>query len=268
MISSFRITSKNLILLIIAACAEGCSSTQARRAQLTEGNISYPFVSQTSPLGNTLSKRPIVIKSAVGASEYTVEIPDDASRYDIQIPLAELSPAGTSPTALSSSQPGLNPATTDKELVAALPSLAKSKPGETAVMDAAFGVGTPEGPVQSPSYSLGIAKVNQYYREKNFELALVELNNLIAFYPNSAKLLKMKGTLLIKTGNRDLAMKSWQRAYDLAPNDSALKRSIDRLNDRILAEQNARRNIPSETQRSTITPIAPDPGTTPSAVGH
>jgi tetratricopeptide (TPR) repeat protein len=108
------------------------------------------------------------------------------------------------------------------------------------MLDGAFGVGTPEGPVQSPSYTIGIAKVNQLFKEKNFELALIELNNLLAFYPNSPKLLKMKGTLLVKTGNRELAMRSWQRAYDLTPGDLALKRSIDRLNERILAERNAR----------------------------
>jgi hypothetical protein len=55
----------------------------------------------------------------------------------------------------------------------------------------------------------------------------------------------MKGTLLIKTGNRELAMKSWQRALDLSPTDSALKTSINNLNERILAEKNAR---PSNTQ--------------------
>jgi tetratricopeptide (TPR) repeat protein len=238
-----------------------CATSQGTRPRITEGSISYPFIADTKPLGHAREKKPFIIRSAIGASEYSVEIPDDASRYDIQIPLAELAPKGASDS-LHRSGSGdrpLNAATTDKELVADLPALSKTKPSETAMMDAAFGVGAPEGPVQSPSYSLGIAKVNQYFKERNFELALVEINNLLAFYPNSPKLLKMKGTLLIKTGNRDLAMKSWQRAMDISPNDLALRRSIGRLNERIVAEQNARAAESKSPASATIEPVAPNP---------
>jgi predicted Zn-dependent protease len=101
--------------------------------------------------------------------------------------------------------------------------------------------------------------VNQHFKEKNFEMALIELNQLLAFYPNSPKLLKMKGTLLVKTGNRDLAMRSWQRALDLTPGDASLRRSIDRLNERILAERNAR-----ELSR----PKAQDPEASPGAASQ
>jgi tetratricopeptide (TPR) repeat protein len=237
----------------------GCASGKASKPRMAEGAISYPFIADTKPVGRAQHKQPFVIRSAVGSSEYTVEIPDNASRYDIQIPLAELRPKGSSDSSNFGSSDGkpINAGTTDKELVAALPALSKNKPNETAMMDAAFGMGSPEGPVQSPSYSLGIARVNQYFRERNFELSLVELNNLLAFYPNSPKLLKMKGTLLVKTGNRDLAMKSWQRASDLAPQDVALQRSIARLNERIVAEQNAQLNGRKPNEPSTIVPIAP-----------
>jgi predicted Zn-dependent protease len=115
---------------------------------------------------------------------------------------------------------------------------------------------------------MGIAKVNQYFRERNFELALVELNNLLAFYPNSPKLLKMKGTLLVKTGNRDLAMRSWQRALDLSPQDAALRRSITHLNERIVAEQNARATNATQDAKSTIQTIQPTPDQALDAVAH
>ncbi|MCX6123499.1 MAG: hypothetical protein NTV34_01925 [Proteobacteria bacterium] len=143
-----------------------------------------------------------------------------------------------------------SPVATDKELVNTLPSLAKASPKEVALMDAALGVGSPEGPIQSPSYTMGIAKVNQYYRDRNYELALMELNNLVSFYPNSPKLLKMKGTLLLKTGNHELAMRSWQRAVDLAPSDLVLGRAVKRLEERLVAQQAATRGLnPSEAAR-------------------
>ncbi|MBF0440608.1 MAG: hypothetical protein HQK54_01765, partial [Oligoflexales bacterium] len=84
-------------------------------------------------------------------------------------------------------------------------------------------------PKQSPSYLLSLQKINELYQEKKFESALIEINNLLAFYPTSVKLLKMKGTTLIKLGNLELAEKAWERASDLTPNDPVLKRGLAKL---------------------------------------
>ena len=277
MISSCHTTSKRTVttfscasvLALLSACASPAGQSGGK-PRMAEGSISYPFIADTKPVGRAQAKQPFIIKSSVGSSEYSIEIPDNDSHYDIQIPLAELAPKGAGDGFARTSADGkpLNPANTDKELVAALPALAKNKPNETAMMDTAFGVGSPEGPVQSPSYSMGIARVNQYFKERNYELALVELNNLLAFYPNSPKLLKMKGTLLVKTGNRDLAMKSWQRAFDLAPQDVALQRSISRLNERIAQEQNARATNATQDAKSTSQTIQPTPDQALDAVAH
>lgn len=243
---------KSVTFLAPFAFAVSCTSTQqVQRQSVTEGSISYPFIAETRALGYSKTKQPFVVRSAVGAREYTVEIPDNAARYDIQIPLAELS-SDKSGDLIGLSSPGggakgSNPSNTDKELVSALPDLGKAKGVKAELMDTAFGVGRPDGPIQSPSYTLGIARVNQHFKDRNFEIALVELNNLLAFYPNSPKLLKMKGTLLVKTGNRELGMKAWQRALDLTPNDIALRTSIHRLNERILADRASASSINSST---------------------
>ena len=50
----------------------------------------------------------------------------------------------------------------------------------------------------------------------------------------------MKGTLLIKTGNHELAMRSWQRALDLSPGDTNLGRAVQHLHERIVASQPAK----------------------------
>ena len=44
---------------------------------------------------------------------------------------------------------------------------------------------------------------------------------------------KMKGTVLMKMQNWQLAEKSWLRALDLAPHDAALRRGLERLQARI-----------------------------------
>lgn len=221
-----------LIALVTAHC-----STPNRESRYSDGTIGYPFIQPQKKMGRDPESQRFVIKSAVGQAEYAVEIPEAGDGYDIQIPLASMTPGLSSEAVAVGAKNGKvpNPIATDKELTTALPSIAKASPEEVATMDAAMGVGSPEGPVQSPSYTMGIAKVNQYFKERNFELALMEINNLVSFYPNSPKLLKMKGTLLIKTGNHDLAMRSWQRALDLAPQDKALLSAVKRLQERLTA---------------------------------
>ncbi len=261
-----RILPISIALIAMTSCA---STQDASTPTINTGSIAYPFIGETRSLGSTKRREPFVIRSATGSQEYTVEIPENSSRYDIQIPLAEITPAGSATASDLSGRRAANPANTDKELIAALPDLAKEKSSKTGMLDSAFGVASPEGPVQSPSYTLGIAKVNQYFKERNFELALVELNNLLAFYPNSPKLLKMKGTLLVKTGNRELAMRSWQRALDLAPNDLALRNSINRLNDRIIAEQNSKAGDGLNRDKGTgFTPVGNDPESLLDKVSH
>jgi tetratricopeptide (TPR) repeat protein len=234
MLRHISLTLLEVMVLFLVLCR--CSSTRSEQ-RFADGTIGYPFIQPQKKLGRDPDSNRFVIKSAVGQTEYSVEIPEAGDGYDIQIPIAALNPQMSSDAmavgAKSAKVP--NPVATDKELTRALPSITKASPEEVATMDAAMGVGSPEGPVQSPSYSLGIAKVNTYFKERNYELALMEINNLISFYPNSPKLLKMKGTLLIKTGNHELAMKSWQRALDLAPTDKSLTAAVRRLQDRMTA---------------------------------
>lgn len=249
-------------ILFVSGCA---SSSRDPSAAIAQGSIAYPFVDESKPLGKNGKKDKFVIRSSVGASEYSVEIPDAGDGYDIQVPLAGLNPPSSNDAIAIGSKNGKvpSPVATDKELVTALPSIAKSNPNELATMDAALGVGSPEGPIQSPSYTMGIAKVNQYYRERNYEVALMELNNLLSFYPNSPKLLKMKGTLLIKTGNHELAMRSWQRALDLSPSDSGLGRAVKHLQERILATQSAKPQAPN-----TSLPLEPGLLGDPQRIAH
>lgn len=245
----YRSTSRHFaIILAWLLVTQGCaSSSNSQRARLNEGTIAYPFVDSTRRVGADRSRDKFVIRSAIGTSEYSVEIPDAGDGYDIQVPLAALNPPATSEALAVGARGGKapSPVATDKELVTSLPSLAKASPNEVATMDAAMGVGSTEGPIQSPSYTMGIAKVNQYYRERNYELALMELNNIISFYPNSPKLLKMKGTLLLKTGNQELAMRAWQRAVDLAPGDQNLDRAVKKLQERLIAAKAAAQGDPN-----------------------
>jgi hypothetical protein len=160
-----------------------------------------------------------------------VEIPGAGEDYDIEIPLAsmdsQLEGGVDRPKGLA------NPAKTDREIVHDFPDPAQQDPVKSALIDKAFGVGPKGGPEQSPSYTLGLAKIMQLYQKKQFEYALIEINQLLTFYPTSPRLHKMKGTVYIKLGNLRLAEQAWMRAMQLTPTDAVLGKSLTRLQERI-----------------------------------
>ena len=200
---------------------------------VSRGQIAYPFVDETAPLGKNGPDDKFVIRSAVGNAEYTVEIPGAAQDYDVAVPLADMAPAG-SLTPGTASHEG-NAITTDREITAAFPRLDRAHPTDTAILDQAFGVGENGGPRQAPSYTKGVARINEHYKRRQYEYALIDINNLLAFYPNSVKLLKMKGTILQKMRNFTLAEQAWLKALQLDPRDRVLNAALQRLQRKIMA---------------------------------
>jgi hypothetical protein len=268
--SSYRsITSVALAAAILGAGCFGSRGVDPTQDAIENGTIAYPFVDETQPLGRNGPTDPFVIKSAVGGKEYTIEIPGEARDFDVQVPLAEIGAgdqdimAGGRPNGLAS------PVATDKEMVAALPRLDKARPTGTAMLDGAFGVGNAGGPKQAPSYTLGIAKVNELFKRRQYEYALVELNQMIAFYPNSPQLHKMKGTVLLKMRNLQLAELAWIKALQLTPQDKALQSALAKLQKRLTAAGMATQNGALDQQPYSVpTPVGTQPLQPESALGH
>lgn len=229
--STIRLLAPTAATLLAVACASGTSEPTAYE-RLRSGSITYPFAKSPQSLGKEPPAEKFVIRSAVGQREYTVEIPGAARDYDVAVPLAEL--GGAAEGASGKDDVG-NPAKTDGEMVASLPQISEKRPGETQVMDRAFGVGPKGGPRQAPSYTLGIAKVNEHFKKRNYEYALIEINNLLSFYPNSPRLHKMKGTVLLKMRNYQLAERAWLKALKIDPSDKKLGKAVERLQERMVA---------------------------------
>ncbi len=212
-------------LFVISACRSDSEAEQ----EIYNSSISYPFGYGTNPIGKDkpLDDQRVIIRSTSGNREYVVEIPDGAKDYDLEIPLAPELGDGTNSATRSSS----NPQVTDSEMVSDMPQSPAFSNKDSAIINRSLGLGPEHGPQQGPSYTLGIAKVNQLYLDQQFEMALIEVNNLIAYYPNSAKLHKMKGTLYHKMQNYRLAKKSWQTALTLEPGDEKLRQAIEHLSE-------------------------------------
>lgn len=223
-----------IIVLLVS-----CSRVRGSYDPAEEGAITYPFYEAPAPIGQDGRDDKLVIKSAVNDTVYTIEIPNSGEDYSVVVPLNELVQAGgdagrgrRNGKDPSRSEVG-SPVTTDQELTSTLPSPEKARPGEATLMDSAFGVGNKDGPTQGPSYTMGLARINDLYRRHDFEYALIETNNMITFFPTSAKLFKMKGSILVHMRKFDLAEQAWARAADLEPKDPLTRSALDRLRRRI-----------------------------------
>jgi tetratricopeptide (TPR) repeat protein len=216
--------------------ALGCKSLTPQEDILT-GTILFPFVQQTDVIGRNPQAEKFVLKSSVGNTEYVIEIPDAARDYDLVVPLADIQSVA-SDSAAPETRPDLPPSSsTDKELISEFPVIQGRNPEDTALTDAAFGVGSSEGPTQSPSYSMKLAKITELYKQRQYEYALIEVNDLLSYYPNSPRLYKMKGTILVKLRNLELAVGAWIRAAELDPMDGRIKKAIASLERKIDANK-------------------------------
>ena len=222
-------TSRKLLLAVAGLSMSGSCKSRDPYQDMVQGTIAYPFYEQARPLGKNGSGDHFVIKATNGGTEYSVEIPA-AADYDVEVPLGEMGgDSSTAPRGPKGSNAVPNPQLTDRELVAHMPQLPRDTEADRALLDKAFGVGELGGPQQSPSYTLGLARINEFYQKHQFEYALVEINNLLTYYPTSIKLHKMKGTVLIKLSSLALAERAWLRAAELAPDDPVVKKGLERL---------------------------------------
>lgn len=160
------------------------------------------------------------------ALPYVIKMSDGRNTWQIEIPGGEGSPAfeASIPIRIDASNAALPdlPATeADREIIGS-----KRAVGEKVVaeIDAAN--------AQPPSYLRTLDQVAQLYRQKQFELALVQLVRLERVFPDDLRILKMKGTLLSKVGRRSEARDVWERAMSLDPNDQVLTRALDALIER------------------------------------
>lgn len=203
---------------------------------LTEGAIDYPFYSSPKKIGyNGSYGKKLVVKSISNNTEYVIEIPNSGEDYNVEIPIAQNTDYSSSRRKKNKIR---NPQSTDRELVNQLPKLSYQSVNERLAIEKGMGLGENGGPSQSPSYIVGLSEISDHYRNREFELALIKINNLLIHYPTSAKLYKMKGTIFIKLRNYQLAEKSWSKAVNLDPSDNLLKKGLERVQQKVISLPN------------------------------
>ena len=221
-------------LLVGILLSSACVSPRTYDESTGDSDIAYPFVAEPESLGRNGPQETFIIKSAVGDREYSIEIPGSANDYDVQVPISDLGISDPDILSGKKNRDTSSPVSTDREMLAGMPRIDRDHASDTSLVDSAFGVANSDGPKQAPSYTLGLAKIKELYKKRQYELALVEVNSLLTFFANSPQLNKMKGTLLLRLYNPPLAEKAWIRALELDPDDRPLRAALDRLQKRII----------------------------------
>lgn len=225
-----RITPNAIFLLFLTPMYLSCSSGPDPYYALNEGSINYPFYKIPEKIGhNGPFDKKLVIQSIAGNKKFVIELPNNGEDYNVEVPAAKFLPNDT----YQKTGKLKNTQSTDRELVNQMPKINYENLNDRLRIEKGLGVGEVGGPRQSPSYINGLSEVSRHYRNREFEIGLVKVNNLLIHYPSSSKLLKMKGTLLIKMRNYSLAKKAWERAVELEPNDGLLKKGLARLNEKV-----------------------------------
>jgi hypothetical protein len=164
-----------------------------------------------------------VLRLAQQGQVWELELPEQAGGYEIRIPLAGGGPAEM-----------LTPA--DEELLVDAARDAKSG-GATDGLEVPSSSPTrpldPRRAAARRSYLGGLAKVTEMYQARRYELALVEVVNLEAAYPEDARILAMKGSLLLKLGKKRLAREAWLEALAINPSDAGVAEALRELGDSV-----------------------------------
>jgi tetratricopeptide (TPR) repeat protein len=122
----------------------------------------------------------------------------------------------------------LNMRPLDKELSGGRKSMDDRHFKDVIEIDKSLGV-EPTGTAQeAPSYTKSVILLKQLFKERQYEEALIVLQELMQFYPLSPQLLMMKGTLHQRLQQIDLALAAYEKAFDIEPS-KRLKAQIDYL---------------------------------------
>jgi tetratricopeptide (TPR) repeat protein len=161
-----------------------------------------------------------VVRLAEGGRVWEMELPEATGGYEMRVPVvggpAEMITAADEELFADSTmlRPSEKPAEAGKDL--------KEKDKKVDARAAA----------KKKSYLGAMAKVNEMYSSRRYELALIEVVNLEKEYPNDSRLLAMKGSLYLKLGRIKLAREAWEKALAQNPNDQGVAEALRDLSSR------------------------------------
>lgn len=156
-----------------------------------------------------LARRVYTVRLAESGRVWEVDLPEASGGYQVRVPL---------------SGNGLNemPTLADQQL-GTVPAKATAPDGSDGpALDARTAAA-------QKSYLGGLARVNELYRARRFELALIELVNLEQAFPEDSRIHAMKGSLLVRLRKLPQAREAYQKALALNPEDIGVAEALREL---------------------------------------
>lgn len=232
----------------LAGTASGCASLKSALAVNSGSSgsapIHNPFGDQTAAAAD--HSQNMILRTKKGDRAVEIELPRDSQNMtDFTIPVApafrESGGGHRSPASVddgSSVESGsddaaytkLPPTMADREITRSFPQSPEDKDGERRSIEEGLGLMPTEDSIPSSdeSYLGALDHVKNLYQHGRYEAGLLEVDSLIHQYPTSPKLHVMRGTLLDRVGQSELALKSWNQALRLDPKNVSLRKFVER----------------------------------------
>jgi tetratricopeptide (TPR) repeat protein len=201
--------------------------------------IHNPFGEQYANGGNGDRSQNMILRTKKGDRAVEIELPRDSQTMtDFTIPVSpafrdtipQRDPASDGAGA-DSGYAKLPATMADHEITRAFAQgTTGAQDGDRRAIEEGLGLMPTEDsiPDADQSYLGALDHVKALYRSGRYEAGLVEIDGLIRQYPTSPKLHVMRGTLLDRVGQSELAIKSWNQALRLEPKNTSLRRFIER----------------------------------------
>ena len=238
-----------LAALLLVLGGNGCASLRSvfavNNGAAASGPIHNPFGDQYAAGAAGDRSQNMILRTKKGDRSVEIELPRDSqATTDFTIPVAPAFRESGGGSRFPASIDGDNgtgygedtayqkspPTMADHEITRSFPQGPPSQEGERRSIEEGLGVMASDDsvPNQDQSYLGALDNVKLLYRNGRYEAGLVELDSMIHQYPTSPKLHLMRGTLLERVGQGDLALKSWNQALRLDPKNASLRKFIER----------------------------------------
>jgi hypothetical protein len=142
---------------------------------------------------------PYVVKLVDGTRQWEIAVPEVDGGYEVRIPLGDGSPL----------VPGAAPVKTDAAKASA--------------------AGAPSATDRPAAYVSALALIDALYARQSYDVALREVNSLLAAYADDTRLLAMAGTLSLKLNDPAAAQAAWQRVLELDPGNETVLAALEAL---------------------------------------
>ena len=217
--------------------ASGCSTLKSVFA-LNDKNepnkpITNPFPDYSASKADSQS---VFLRTKKGDRTVEVEFPDrNDNMSDFVLPVSPAftdggrTPAGGEDAGDENYQ-DRKPTSTDREITGNFPRGSAADEVEQRKIESELGLQAADDstPQNDHSYLAALDHLKQIYRSGRYEVGLLEVDEMLKQYPTDPKLYQMRGTLLDRVGQPELALKSWNQALRYDPRNQALRRYIEK----------------------------------------